>query len=48
MHPHNDFVKALNSAVPLAPNVCAATDMHRFRYRGAIGELIWPVITTRP
>jgi hypothetical protein len=48
MRPDNDFVKALDSAVPLGPNVRAASDKQRFRYRGAIGELIWPMITTRP
>jgi hypothetical protein len=48
MHPDNDFVKALYSAAPLDPDVCAATDKQRFRYRGAINELIWPMITTCP
>jgi hypothetical protein len=48
MCPDNDFVKALDSAVPLDPDVRAATDKQRFRYHGAIGELIWPMITTHP
>jgi hypothetical protein len=39
---NNYFVKALDSAVPLDPDVHAATDKSRFRYCGAIGELIWP------
>jgi hypothetical protein len=48
MHPDNDFVKALDTAIPLDPEVCAETDRLRFRYRGAIGELIWPMVTTCP
>jgi hypothetical protein len=48
MQPDNDFVKSLDNAVPLEPEVCAATDKNRFRYRGAIGELIWPMVTCRP
>ena len=48
MRPDNDFVKALDTAVPLEPDVRTQTDQLRFRYRGAIGELIWPMITTRP
>jgi hypothetical protein len=48
MHPDNDFVKALDSALPLDPDVRAATDKSCFRYCRAIGELIWPMVTTRP
>jgi hypothetical protein len=47
MRPYNDFFQALDSAIPLDPDVRAATDKLRFRYHGAIGELIWPMITTR-
>jgi hypothetical protein len=48
MRSNNDFVKALGSAVPLDPDVRAATDKSRFRYCGAIGKLIWPMVMTRP
>jgi hypothetical protein len=48
MRPNNDFVKALDSAVPLDPHIHAATDKQCFCYRGAMGELIWPMITTCP
>jgi hypothetical protein len=48
MRPDNDFFKALDSAVHLDPDVCAATDKSHFRYLGAIGELIWPMVTTCP
>jgi hypothetical protein len=48
MCPDNDFVKTLDSTIPLDLDVCSASDKQHFRYRGAIGELIWLVITTHP
>jgi hypothetical protein len=42
MRPDNDFVKALDSTIPLDPDLRTATDKLHFRYCGAIGELIWP------
>jgi hypothetical protein len=48
MNPSNDFFRALNDAKPLDPVEHTRTDNTRFRYRAAIGELIWPMITTRP
>jgi hypothetical protein len=48
MNPSNEFVRALDSAVPLDPSERSLLDSTRFRYRAAIGELIWPMITTRP
>jgi hypothetical protein len=48
MLPDNDFVKALDTAIPLDPEVCTETDRLRFRYCGVIGELIWPMVTTHP
>jgi hypothetical protein len=46
MCPDNDFVKALDTAIPIDPKDCAETDQLCFRYCGAIGELIWsfPVV----
>jgi hypothetical protein len=48
MNPSNEFVRALDSAEPLDPYECSRLDNTRFRYRAAIGELIWPMITTQP
>ena len=48
MNPSNEFVRALDSAEPLDPTQRSRLDSTRFRYRAAIGELIWPMITTRP
>jgi hypothetical protein len=48
MNPYNEFVRALDSAEPLEPSERSLMDNTRFRYRAAIGELIWPMTTTRP
>jgi hypothetical protein len=48
MNPYNEFVRTLYSANPLDPSERSRLDNTRFRYRSAIGELIWPMITTRP
>jgi hypothetical protein len=48
MNPSNEFVRSLNSAKPLDLSERSRLDNTRFRYRAAIGELIWPMITTRP
>jgi hypothetical protein len=48
MRPGNDFVKALDTAIPLDPEVRTETHRLRFRYHGAIGVLIWHMVTTRP
>jgi hypothetical protein len=48
MNPSNEFVRALDDATPLDPVERTRADNTRFRYRAAIGELIWPMITTRP
>jgi hypothetical protein len=50
MNPSNEFVRALDSAEPLDPSGRSRLDNTRFRYRyrATIGELIWPMITTRP
>jgi hypothetical protein len=48
MNPSNDFIRALDSAEPLEPAHCSCLDSTRFRYRDAIGELIWPIIATYP
>jgi hypothetical protein len=45
--PSNEFVRALDFSEPLAPSKRSRLDNTRFRYRAAIGELIWPMITTR-
>jgi hypothetical protein len=44
----NEFVRALDSVEPLNPNHRASINSTRFRYRAAIGELIWPMITMHP
>jgi hypothetical protein len=41
-------VRAFYSAIPLEPTQHYKTDNGRFRYRAAIGELIWPMIKTCP
>jgi hypothetical protein len=38
----------LDDATPLDPVERTRADNTRFRYRAAIGELMWPMITTRP
>jgi hypothetical protein len=48
MNPSNEFVRALDSAEPLDPSEWSCLDNTCFRYRAAIGELIWSMITTRP
>jgi hypothetical protein len=48
MNPSNGCVRALDDATPLDPVERTRADNTRFRYRAAIGELIWPMITTRP
>jgi hypothetical protein len=48
MNPSNELVRALDSAEPLDPSEHSRLDNTRFRYHAEIGELIWPMITTRP
>jgi hypothetical protein len=48
MNPSNEFARALDSAEPLDPSERSRLNNTRFRYRAAIGELIWPIITTQP
>jgi hypothetical protein len=48
MNPSNEFVHALDYVEPLDPTHRSKPDITRFRYRAAIGEFIWPMITTRP
>jgi hypothetical protein len=48
MRADNDYIKSLDTAIPLDSDTRDQMDKDRFRYRGAIGELIWPMITTRP
>jgi hypothetical protein len=48
MNPSNHVVRALDSAEPLEPSERSRLDNTCFRYCAAIGELIWPMITTRP
>jgi hypothetical protein len=43
MTPSNEFVRALESAEPLDPSESSRLDNTRFRYRAAIGELMWPI-----
>jgi hypothetical protein len=47
INPSNEFVSALDDVTPLNPVERTRADNTRFRYRAAIGELIWPMITTR-
>jgi hypothetical protein len=46
MNPSNEFVPALDAATPLDPVERTRANNTHFRYRAAIGELIWPMITT--
>jgi hypothetical protein len=48
INPASEFVRALDSAEPLKPNHRACLDGTSFRYRAAIGELSWPMITMHP
>jgi hypothetical protein len=48
MNPSNEFVRALDSVEPLEPSERSRLENTRFRYGAMIGELIWPMITTRP
>jgi hypothetical protein len=48
VNPSNEFVRALDLAIPLEPSQRSKTDNYHFCYRAAIGELIWPMITTHP
>jgi hypothetical protein len=48
MNPSNKFVRALESAEPINLSERSRLDNTRFHYRTVIGELIWPMITTRP
>jgi hypothetical protein len=48
MNPSNEFVRALDDATPLDPVERTRADNARFHYCAAIGELIRPMITTRP
>jgi hypothetical protein len=48
VNPSNEFVRALDSEIPLERAQRTKTDNGRFRYRTATGELIWPMMTTRP
>jgi hypothetical protein len=45
MSPSNELVRALNSAEPLERTHRSKLNSTQFRYRAAIGELIWPMIT---
>jgi hypothetical protein len=46
MNPSNEFIRALDSAELLKPTHRSCLDSTHFRYCDAIGELIWPMITT--
>jgi hypothetical protein len=48
MNLSNEFVRALYSAEPLEPTHLSCPDDSCFRYRDAIGELMWPMITAHP
>jgi hypothetical protein len=48
MNPSNEFVRALDSDEHLDPSERFCMDNTGFRFRAAIGELIWPMITTWP
>jgi hypothetical protein len=48
MNPLNKFARSLDDTPSLDPVNRTRADNTRFRYHAAIGELIWPVITTRP
>jgi hypothetical protein len=44
----NAYVKKLDSAIPLLHADYKLAETNRFRYRSAIGELIWPMVCARP
>jgi hypothetical protein len=48
MNPSIYFIRALDSAEPLKLTHSSRLNSTRFWYRAAIGELIWPMTTTRP
>jgi hypothetical protein len=48
MNPSNEFIRALDSAEPLESTQHSELDNTQSRYRAAIGELMWPIITARP
>jgi hypothetical protein len=48
MNLSNEFVRALDYAFPLEPAQRSKTYNGRFRYRAAIGEIMWSMITTHP
>jgi hypothetical protein len=48
MDPDNKYVRLLDAAEPLSLDARLDMERDRFRYRGAIGELIWPMVTARP
>jgi hypothetical protein len=48
MNPFNEFVRELDSEILLEPAKHSKTNNDSFCYRASIGELIWPMITTRP
>jgi hypothetical protein len=48
MRPDNSYIKSLDKAIPFEPEERKRYETQHFRYRAAIGELIWPMITVRP
>jgi hypothetical protein len=48
MNPSNECVRALDDATPLDPIEPTRAKNTRFCYCAAIGEVVWPMITTRP
>ena len=45
----NEYIRTLDTATaPTTETECHALEKAHFRYRGAIGELIWAMITCRP
>ena len=45
----NEHIHSLDTAIPPSTSEeCEALEAANFRYRGAIGELIWAMITCRP
>jgi hypothetical protein len=44
----NAYIRKLDTATPLAPDAYKQAEQQRFRYRSAIGELIWPMVCARP
>jgi hypothetical protein len=47
MSPPNEFFRALDDALPLDPLERNRANNTIFHYCVAIGELVWPMITTR-